>query len=413
MKRIKNSIKLGLCLCLIGVSSSYAQDQTLSALSRVNTEQSVISDRLFGDVDVKLALSQAVPFRIFTLSNPNRVILDFREVEWSSAEATSVEQSEKISDIRFGVYQPGWSRLVLPISEPMKVRVAEMDLDQTTGSAQLNVRLTSTDQEKFDSASKARPDSDWEIPVVQFDGEPRTRQLGDRPIVVAIDAGHGGLDPGAVVDGYQEKDLVLAFATELRERLAKTGRYNPFLTREGDTFLSLTGRISHARKGDADVLISLHADALSDGNASGITVYTLSNKASNQAAAQLAAQLDRADLLAGVDLSEQDDQVASVLMDLARVETNARSKELAGQLVHSIAEATQRSRKRPQLSAGFTVLKAPDIPSVLIELGFLTNRKDLNNLLNAQWRAGIQTGILNGLEAWAVEDAAQARLLRK
>jgi N-acetylmuramoyl-L-alanine amidase len=413
MKRVKNILKLVLCLGISGISAALAQDTNLSALSRVDTTQSSISDRLFGDVDIKLALSQAVPFRVFTLDSPNRVVLDFREVEWSSADAISVQQSEKVGEVRFGIYQPGWSRLVLQINEPMTVRDAEMDLDQTKGTALLTVRLTETSQEKMDAASKLRPDSEWDVPVVTFTEKPRTRQIGDRPIVIALDAGHGGIDPGAVVEGYKEKELVLAFATELREMLTKTGRYEAFLTREGDSFMSLTGRISQARRGDADVMISLHADALSEGSASGITVYTLSTKASNQAAAQLAAQLDRSDLLSGVDLSEQDDQVASVLMDLARVETNARSEDLAGRLVTSIAEATQRSRKRPQLSAGFTVLKAPDIPSVLIELGFLTNRKDLKNLLNAEWRKRVQTGIVQGLGSWAVEDAAQAQLLRK
>ena len=178
-------------------------------------------------------------------------------------------------------------------------------------------------------------------------------------------------------------------------------------------FTSLTGRISHARQGQADVLISLHADALEEGSASGITVYTLSNKASDEAAEQLASQLDRADLLAGVDLSEQDEVVTSVLMDLARLETNARSNDLAGQIVSGIAQATQRSRSRPQLSAAFTVLKAPDIPSVLIELGFLTNKRDLRNLLNPEWRRNVQKGILQGLGVWGINDAAQARLLRK
>jgi N-acetylmuramoyl-L-alanine amidase len=390
-----------------------AQAQELRALSNVDTENSRIFDRMFGGISIELSLSQAIPFRIFTRSSPNRVIMDFRELEWSSAEAIDIVETEIVNNLRFGVFQSGWTRLVLPISEPLLVQEAHIEIEDVAGTARLSVQLGRTSQEKFDAASVAQPDKEWLIEPVTFDAPPRERQKGDRPVVIAIDPGHGGLDPGAVVSGFKEKDLVLVFAKELREALDKTGQYNAFLTREGDDFTSLTGRISRARKGRADVLISLHADALSEGSASGITVYTLSNKASNEAAEQLATQLDRADLLAGVDLSEQDEAVTSVLMDLARIETNARSIDLAGDIVEGIAQATQRSRSRPQLAAAFTVLKAPDIPSILVELGFLTNKSDLRNLLNEQWRHTVQQGILHGLANWSVEDAAQARLLRK
>jgi len=410
MNRLRNILIL--CASFMATAVQ-AQDQELRALSRVNGEASAITDRLFGGVNVELALTQAIPFRVFTLSNPNRMILDFRELEWSSAEAALIDQSEKVDDLRFGVFQPGWTRLVMPISEPLLIKNAEMKVDRTRGDATLSIQLSTTNQARFDAQSAQRPDEGWEIPVVEFDETPKQRQTGDRPVIIAIDPGHGGIDPGAVVNGFNEKDLVLVFAKELQELLTKSGRYDAFLTRNDDSFLSLTGRISGARKGGADVLISLHADALAAGSASGITIYTLSDKASDQAAKQLAEQLDRSDLLSGVDLTEQDQLLTSVLMDLARVETRARSDNLAGRLVKGIAEATQRSRTRPQLSASFTVLKAPDIPSVLIELGFLTNKADLRNLLNSEWRAVVQQGILNGLSDWAVEDAAQARLLRK
>ena len=398
---------------LFVLCANVAQAQELRALSSVDTENSRISDRMFGGISIELSLSQAIPCRIFTRSSPNRVIMDFRELAWSSAEAMRIVESEIVNDLRFGVFQPGWTRLVLPISEPLLVQKAYIELEGITGTAHLLVQLGRTNQEAFDIASVVQPDKEWAIEAVEFDAQPRERQKGDRPIVVAIDPGHGGLDPGAVVSGYKEKDLVLIFATELREALAKTGRFDAFLTREGDHFTSLTGRISQARKGRADVLISLHADALSEGSASGITVYTLSNKASDEAAEQLATQLDRADLLAGVDLSEQDEAVTSVLMDLARIETNARSFDLARDVVAGIAAATQRSRSRPQLAAAFTVLKAPDISSILIELGFLTSKRDLRNLLDEKWRQTVQQGILLGLANWSVEDAAQARLLRK
>tara|TARA_R110002096_G_scaffold97354_5_gene217094 strand:- start:832 stop:2085 length:1254 start_codon:yes stop_codon:yes gene_type:complete len=405
--------KMICCLTIAGASSVVAQEQPLSALARVITDKSEIKDRILGGVDINLALTQAVPFRIFTLTEPNRVILDFREVVWSSDEAKRVETSEIVDGLRFGVYQPGWTRLVLPILEPMNLRKAEMRINSETGAAKLWVRLSSVDQAEFEAEIAQSEPAEWALPNVTFDKKPRQRQTGVRPIVVAIDPGHGGEDPGAVISGNQEKDLVFLFGQELREELNKSERFEAFLTRDTDVFMSLTGRISQARQGRADVLISLHADALSNGKASGITVYTLSSKASNEAAEQLATQLDRADLLAGIDLVEQDETVASVLMDLARVETAARSNTLARDVVLGIEEATQKSRKRPHLSAGFTVLKAPDIPSILIELGFLTNKRDLGNLRNAKWRQSVYQGISSGLATWSLEDAAQGRLLRK
>lgn len=395
------------------IAQSQDGQQPLRGLARVITEKSEIEDRLFGGVTMNLALTQAVPFRIFPQTDPNRIILDFREVEWSSTQAQSINASESIGDIKFGIQQPGWTRLILPILSPMLVKTAELDVDQVSGGAMLRIKLENVTQDKFDSEVETNSAASWETTDIEFDQEPRERQKGKRQIVVAIDPGHGGPDPGAVVDGYSEKNLVLAFAQELREKLAKTGRFNAFLTRDQDSFVSLTGRISNARHGKADVFISLHADALASGNASGITVYTLSSKASSEAAQQLATQLDRADLLAGIDLGEQDETVATVLMDMARIETNARSDALAKELVKSIATSTKKSRKHPHLSAGFTVLKAPDIPSILIELGFLTNKRDLRNLLQAPWRETVQEGIVNGLSNWSVEDAAQAGLLRK
>lgn len=163
----------------------------------------------------------------------------------------------------------------------------------------------------------------------------------------------------------------------------------------------------------ADLFISLHADALESGWATGTTVYSLSDEASNEASAVLAASQDRADLLAGVDLRDQSDAVAAALMEMAQVETKPRSDLLADMVVSGVAQSIGRLRKRPHLYAGFRVLKAPDIPSILVELGFMSNERDLNNLLNAAWRRKVIKGIILALDTWLVEDAAQAQLLRQ
>ncbi len=161
------------------------------------------------------------------------------------------------------------------------------------------------------------------------------------------------------------------------------------------------------------MFLSLHADALAEGEAHGATIYTLSEEASDAAAAGLAARHDRSDLLAGVDLNNHDDVVAGVLMDLARLETAPRSERLAEQLVTAIQEAGGQMHKRPHQRAGFSVLKAPDIPSVLIELGFLSSTRDRNNLQDETWRAATVASIRAGLQLWVVQDAAEAQLLRR
>jgi len=178
-------------------------------------------------------------------------------------------------------------------------------------------------------------------------------------------------------------------------------------------FVPLQARVSLARAVGTDVFISIHADALAQGRAEGTTIYTLSDKASDNASELLAERQDRADLISGVDLTHHDDVVAGVLMDIARHETEARSDMLAGELVSGITGALGKMHKRPHLEAGFSVLRAPDIPSVLIELGFISSDRDLEKIRDPKWRDSLAEGILAALESWALEDAAAARLIRQ
>ncbi len=396
----------------MGAHGSAAQD--LHAIARINVEKSEISDRLLGGVAVKLSLSQAVPFRVFTLDGPKRLVVDFKEVDWSLFSADDILDTEAVTGVRYGIFRPGWSRMVLDLDTPLEVENIEMDTGANQGGpVTLSILMKYVSSTDFAEKAGAPDDDGWHYEDKTPKVASRGRQMGDRPLVVAIDAGHGGIDPGATRYDHEEKHLVLLFARELKEALILTGRYSAAMTRDQDEFVSLPDRITRARAFGADVFISLHADALAKGVASGTTVYTLSEKASDEAAETLAAQHDRSDLLAGVDLSRQDDQVATVLMDMARLETAARSEVLAEMLVVGISESVGHLHKRPHLSAGFTVLKAPDIPSVLVELGFMSNEHDLKNLLNKKWRAQVIEGLVAALDMWAVEDAAQALLLRK
>jgi len=400
-------------LAVLLAAAPGADAQDLQALARLDVTKSVITEKLSGDVTVTLALSQAVPYRVFTLTDPMRLVVDFKELDWSNFDKERMLQSRSVSDMRVGVFRPGWSRMVLDLKRPFKVHSAEMKVQATARTALLSVLLTHTSATDFAKGAGALEAPEWATKIGTDAVQPHLRQLGDRPLVVAVDPGHGGIDPGAKRESYLEKDLVLQFARELKDTLNLSGRYQAKLTRTEDVFVSLPDRITLARQQGADVFLSIHADALAEGKATGTTVYTLSEKASNVAAEQLAIQHDRGDLLAGVDLGQQDDEIVAVLMDMARLETSNRSESLAEMLVAGIGQSVGRIRKRPHLSAGFTVLKAPDIPSVLIELGFMSNRSDLSNLLTATWREKVAMGVLLALDSWVVEDAAQAKLLRQ
>ena len=231
--------------------------------------------------------------------------------------------------------------------------------------------------------------------------------------MIALDPGHGGVDPGAQRRGQDEADLMLVFAIELREVLLRSGLFDVVLTREGDWFVSLPERVTIARGAGAAAFISLHADALAAGDARGATVYTLSETASDAASEALAESHDRADLLAGVDLAGSDDEVADILIDLARLETAPRSDSLADHIVEAMDGAGVELHPHPRLEAGFSVLKAADIPSVLVELGFISDMDDLANLMDPEWRETVQEAIRDALVAWAIADEARVGLMRQ
>lgn len=404
---------LALFLAVLGISPQPASGQQMQALARLDISDSSVTGRASGDVDIELKITQAVPYRVFTLDRPARLVMDFREVNFNGITQDELIKTDLIENMRTGLFRPGWSRMVLTLKRPMQVFRAAMETDPNDGDAKIVIRLTPQDPEEFAANVGAHPDDVWALPEPVASLAAQSRTNGDRKIVIALDPGHGGIDPGAQYQGFNEADLMLQLARELKEKLILTGRYKVFLTREEDYFLSLEGRVSVARANWADVFMSLHADALSEGRATGTTIYTLSDKASDRAAETLAANHDRGDLLAGVDLSHQDDVVASILMDMVQVETMPRSEKLADALVKGIAEAVGKIRSRPRLSAGFSVLKAPDIPSVLIEFGFMSNPADLSNLATYSWREKVISGIVDALDRWTIQDAAQSKLLRQ
>ena len=395
------------CALFWGVA---VQAQDLAGLARVDAAASSVSDSAEG-AELVLALSQPVPYRVFTLDAPRRLVLDFSTVDWTGLDPEGFDRSKAVTSVSVGPFRPGWSRMVVELAAPMAVSEAWMD---TGAEAAVTVRLTPVAPEAFAEAAGAPSSALFALPEPAVPAEPaHRRQDGTRPVVVVLDPGHGGIDPGAERDGVVEADLMLQFARDLRDVLRRTGGFEVYMTRDDDIFVPLEMRVSIARMAGADVFISLHADALAEGRARGATIYTLSEIASDVASEKLAERHDRGDLLAGVDLTEHDDRIARVLMELARNETQPRSDRLADALVAGLHDTIGPLYKRPRLEASFSVLKAADIPSVLIELGFLSSETDRENLTSEDWRAAAALGIRDALLAWAAADAAEAELLRQ
>jgi len=395
---------------------SQAQTQGFSGLARIDAVGSRIEDLDTGGATITLRLSQGVPYRLFTLNDPQRLVLDFQEVDWRGLSSETLLRGQRITQVQFGTYVPGWSRMVLQLAEPMAVKSAALDIDAVTAQADFRLELSGVSAETFAADAGAPSDPRWDLPAAEVLPAPLKRGP-DEPLLVVLDPGHGGIDPGAEVeaDGHTvvEKDLILGFAIELGEVLVRSGRFQVQMTRDGDYFVSLERRIALAHQAGADLFVSLHADSLSEGLAHGATVHVLSPEASDVASAKLAERHDRSDLLAGVDLSDTDDRVTGILLDLARQETKPRSDALARSLVEGMANQGGPMNRRPLRSAGFSVLKAADIPSVLIEIGFMSSPRDLKNLQDPEWRAAMARGILNGLVAWREEDTTRRSLVRQ
>ena len=382
--------------CDLWLSALWPGRRSFRAWRGWTWRQVAITDR-GRSVIVDLKLSQGVPYRAFTLDDPRRLVLDFREVDWGDMAPRELDQSEHVSNVRVGGFRPGWSRMVIDLDGPFVMQTAALDVDAEDGTAGLEVILRQSTPEDFAAASGVPAMPGWDLPE---DGTPAvavTRKRGDGPLLVVLDPGHGGIDPGAEKGGAVEKDLMLSFARELKEALIRAGGFEVAMTREDDSFVSLERRVALAHQVGGDLMISLHADAVTEGQATGVTAYVLSESASDKASAALAERHDRADILSGVDLQGADDVVVDVLIDLARQETHPRALLLSEALILGIGELEVRVNSRPIRSAGFSVLKSPDIPSVLVELGFLSSPRDLEEperrqVAQAIWRRGLSRG---------------------
>jgi len=351
--------------------------------------------------------SRKVDLRAFTLADPYRVVIDLPQVTFNLPPKTGEDGRGLVKAYRFGLVMQGGSRIVLDVGKPVRIEKA-FALDAQAGQpARVVVDLVATDRDSFMKTVAAEKNS-LRTGSTQESGKesaarpPQLRNSGDpRPIVV-IDPGHGGIDNGTIAaTGIMEKQIVLDFALLLRDQLEQSGKYRVVMTRTDDTFIPLADRVRMARIRQAALFISIHADALKkgEGEAQGATVYTLSETASDAEAGRLAENENRADVIAGIDLSHESTDVADILIDLAQRETKAYSMHLAKSLVAGMRKVA-KMHKHPLKSAGFKVLKAPDVPSVLVELGYVSSEADLKQLTSGAWQAKTAGAVAQSIDAF-------------
>lgn len=365
-----------------------------------------------------LDLDKTVPLRAFALADPYRVVIDLPQVNFHLPANVGSSGRGLIQAFRYGLVMPGGSRIVFDLAGPAKIDKAYV-LEAANGQPpRLIVELQAVDRTAFvqslgaDSRPDLRPSVETAAAVVDTTGStvaaPQAAAPDARPVVV-IDPGHGGIDNGTQAAGETEKSLVLGFGLALKDRIEKNGKYRVVMTRNDDTFIPLGDRVKIARTNSAALFVSIHADALprGEGDAQGATIYTLSDRASDVEAERLAESENKADAIGGVNLTEEPTDVADILIDLAQRETRTFSNRFARILMGEMKN-TARMHKHPLKSAGFKVLKAPDVPSVLVELGYVSNKGDLQQLMSENWRSKTVGAVAQAVDAFLAKRIVSA-----
>lgn len=330
---------------------------------------------------------------IFTLEGPNRLVVDLPVLKSTPPlEISRNYGGILLKDMRIGRFDDKTSRIVCDLSQAVSVENIYLVTPKGNSDWQLVVDIAPT--KGGITSPFVKPSVEQAIPTPVK--KPR------KPLVV-IDAGHGGKDPGAIGrSGLYEKEITLAYARALEKALLRTGRYRVSLTRNGNYFIMLHKRVEKARDAGGDVFISLHADSNPNSDARGFSVYTLSETASDKESAALARRENKADIISGFDFEQEDEDVANILIDLATRATKNRSSTLAEKVVEKMSPKVTMLTNTHRF-AGFRVLKAPDVPSILIELGFLSNRQDEKLLQSREYQSRMVDGIANALDSYFLE----------
>ena len=347
--------------------------------------------------------SKPVKYSVFTLADPYRVVIDLPEVGWRLPARPLPSRRGLFEKLRYGLFKPGNSRVVVDVTGPVAVGKDYLMVPRGGRGHRLVLDLVSTNRAKMLKTARtaAQPVASRSMVTHRspFPLPPRKPLRLRVKRIIAIDPGHGGIDPGATgISGIFEKHVTLDVARTLKRQLQKTGRYRVILTRDRDVFVRLRDRVALAREAGAELFVSLHADAIKNRKIRGLSVYTLSEKASDKEAAELADRENKADLIAGIDLSDKDEMLQEILIDLKQRDTMNESSRFAMALVKELRRSTKLLRNSHRF-AGFAVLKAPDVASILVELGFLSNPAEEKALRQKKYRAKMAAAIVRAVDA--------------
>lgn len=389
-------LRLTLCVWIGLASTVLAQGN-----GRAQSEFPVATDAKLeqsGDtVRLTMALSRPVDVTASVLAGPDRVVIDMPSINFQVQPAAARKSAGFVGAYRFGLFTADKARIIIDLAQPAVVVRAE-SRPVRGGFGELVIELRRASRAEFQTVAAAASVRDPEASPRPVPAKP----AGETRQTIVIDPGHGGIDPGAVVASIAEKAVVLAFGMKLKEQLEASGRYRVLMTRDDDRFVPLAERVRIARAAGADLFISIHADSLTQAQeVRGATVYTGSERATDAEAARLAAKENQADSVAGLDASEDMQDVAGILMDLAKRETRTFSAVFARNLVDRLGGSV-KMHKVPLRSAGFRVLSAPDVPSVLIELGYMSSPKDAELLNSPHWRAQAVDAVATAVEGYFV-----------
>ena len=397
-------------LSLTGMNNGFAQSSQENVLSVVKNFRLGVHD---AKTRIVMDVKGPISYKYFLLANPYRLVLDMLEVDFELHPVSGV-LTGGVLGYRFGLLKPGISRVVIDLSKPLLVDKHFIIKPGAKPQSRLVIDLIPTTRSKF-LAHVRKSRNQKTIGLLKLKSEEQKHQTNQgfknkfpqkkisKSKIIVLDPGHGGVDPGAIgIKGTYEKKIVLMAAKSIKKILAKSGRYNVILTRKSDRFIPLRKRVAIARRAKADLFISLHADSIKNGAVRGATVYTLSENASDREAAQLAERENKSDLIVGIDLDAESQEVTDILIDLVQRETMNQSAVFADAIVQEITKKI-KTHRRPHKFAGFAVLKALDIPSILLEMGYLSNIEDETLLNTDAFQKKLGRAILLGLDRYFFE----------
>ena len=405
LRLLLTSLVCILAMIFISLQPTFAAGDAVATGTRVGGDEN--RTRFVADI------SKTVSYSVYVLPDPYRVVIDLPDVTFDLPPGIGHKVRGLVSQYRYGLVEEGKSRIVIDTHGPVLIEKSFLVDPQPGQPARLVVDLVKTTENAFVksyNSEQAKIQQD----IAALSAEPLAPGGGKKIIllnkrskkIIVLDPGHGGIDPGAISRaGTKEKDVVLSFANVLRKALLATGKYEVIMTRNDDRFISLKNRVTVARDKNADLFLAIHADTVRGKDARGVTLYTLSDKASDAEAEALAKRENRADIIGGLDLETETEEITDILIDLAQRESKNHAMFFSKKAVTHLKPLTLMTGK-PLRSAGFMVLKAPDVPSVLLELGFLSSKSDEKLLTSAAWQTKIAKAFATAMDAYFATEVA-------